>query len=1339
MIVLCIILNLASFVRAQELPCIDAVCVRVVDGDTLDVVSHEKKELFRVRMWGIDAPESGQEYGAESSRLLASKALGKLVRVQVRSTDIYGRLIGEVYSGNEYINVSLLESGCAWYYERYAPRDIQLSEAQRKAQKCKNGIWATDSPLAPWLYRKINRTRLSNYAISPLIAAAASGHTEIVEYLIRAGADANGLAGKLALFAAIREDHEEVVSILLASGVDVYTKNDAYSQKCVSAIQSTGEFKGKCIRVIDGDSIDVCIDTGEIRRVHLHGIDAPELSQKHGLAAQGFLLQNVRDEQLVVSPVGKDSNGGIIANVYKEDEHVNREMVTSGWAWSEEDPHVEKSVLASESKKARMAKKGIWNDEDQPVISPWQYRQSEKIVSDTGKIAISLAASSGKFKIAKQLLAHGVSVDDEVGSVALKYAQDAKSAELSRLLVEKGAQVMPGLSSVNKEARELASSEIRKPSENDYRKSFSLVRNNFNEFNNPGKLGGLDIEEPGITSTRNQFAREGRSEVHARVDAEEAKLIKAAAEGDFETVKALVESGVDANATYSRYRIRAKKMKDAFSKGNESQDAQPSLQPHAIPTDNCAIADIGRDKLTSGLKSTLNLYPSEDSERTTKSFDYSTVSSQQNHSPASSNHYKTHSRKKLPISYNDTRETKEVAYTESHSPKRNQYSGHQSSSVFRSGRTNHDNEIIYYVFIGVVVFLFAFIVCAFMDWYEIAIRNHSLILTKLFYSLGVKLNGRSLHLAALCGDVEITRFIISKGMKIEHGAYGSLEIALREKHYEVAKILLMHGADAHVALSKAIEQGNQECMYFLCFTAPEILSEYDYVQKLMSKAIKTNNYNSVACLLKFGVTVDSSHLSQAIEKGCGGMIIREIINNGVRPTVDNINNSIAFASMESFMALLDYGINLNGPIETNPLCQAVRYCRPLMVKLLLERGADLNKIKATDKAIIDNLLEKWRLVDHKRFAECLILLMGIGMNDQRCGHLIERLLELRNGSDVLLVIMPYVRNKDFTNAKGESLLAYSLKNKNLRGFDILVDAGANIEMKNENYQSILMQACYNSLPDNIITHVIEKGADVNACDNTGMTPFIYACLHLSYSVVKTAIYHNANVNSYDMYMNTALIYACRRYRITGADWLMDDSWYHVVVALVEQGSNVNAANCLGKTPLHIAVEEQNEKLVKLLLEKGASTNVVDKKGKTPVLIAGEKGNRKILLLLIENGAGTYDLLSAKPHLLLSSIMCRDSRLAKLLIKNGANVNDADSNGTTCLEHAIVRRMSEVSLLLIDHGANVLARRRGSTTLLYKAQKNGLEVVARKIREKGGRMYAYQQESSPLIHKQEVFS
>lgn len=1286
-------LNFLAFAKGQEWELVGAMCVRVVDGDTIDVVTNEKKELFRVRLWGIDAPESSQDYGEDATLYLASKLLGKSVHVQVNSTDIYGRLIGKVYCGDEYINATLLETGCAWYYARYAPCDIQLSAAQKKARETKCGVWAAESPLAPWLYRKTNRKTSSNYAVSPLIAAAASGHAEIVEYLIKSGADANGITGKLALFAAIREGQDEVVKILLESGVDVYTKNDAYRQQCAATIRGEIEFHGKCIRVIDGDSIDVCTDAGKIHRVHLHGIDAPELSQKHGLSSQSFLLKSVHGKQLEVAPVGKDVNGAVIANVYKEEEHVNLTMASSGWAWPEESTQNEKSVFVEEALKAKTAKLGIWNEEDQPVVAPWQYRKTKKIVSDTGKIAIFLAASSEKTKIAEQLLAHGVSVDDDIGSGALRYAQDAKAAELCRILVEKGAKVISEFPSINRGAREVATSEIRKDSETDYKKAFSLIRNNFNELDkDETEIVGRD--EHSITSNRNQHTCETSSEEHARVDAEEASLIKAAAEGDFETVKVLVEAGVDPNATYSRYRIQAKSFAvPSFLNENTTIKGQTESQYQDKNktglTDNSGIANKDRDKLSEGFKSSGNPYSSEITDSQPKHVGFCDASSKLSPASSPSYYHKNQSRKETLPSYSASKETNDVPYTETYTPKRKRYSGSRFSSGYRSGRDNHGSVIICYVVVGGALLFFVYILGVSVDWYGIAIRNRSVFVTKLLYGMGFKLKDRLLYYAAICGDAEITRFLVSKGVKIEQGAYAPLETALKEKHYEVAKILLQHGADARAALSNAIEYVDLECMYFLCSTDSALLSDDDYRESLMFKAIRSKNYNSIACLRRFGVEINTPHLSQAIETGCGWLIIREIINSGVRPTIENINESIVSGSQEIFEGLIDYGINLNRPIETNPLCYAVRYGRPLMVKALLERGVNLNQIEATDKAIIDNLVDRWRSVDRTRFAECLSLLMSKGILEQRCAYLLERLLWLNGSAGVLALIVSHVKNLDYVNSQGQSFLDISLKHGNLECFDVLVDVGANLEYRNELQQTVLMRACYNLLPDDFILHAVKNGADVNARDNTGMTPFLFACMHYSYNMVMHLINHGAQLDSRDMYQNTALLYASRRY--DSSIWTGRMDGYLISEELIKRGADVNAVNGKGETCIQIALLEKNNRLIRLLVEHGADVNVHDNKGMTPFIYACKYLSFDIVKIVLKQKVriDSFDMYMNTALLYACRRTDEDGyQIANEVIERGANVDAYNKLGKTPLHIAVESQNERLVRLLVERGANI---------------------------------------------------
>ena len=69
--------------------------VKVTDGDTIHVLSEGAR--IKVRLTGIDAPESNQPYGKASRKHLASLLAGKEVFVESSKTDRYGRTLGKIW------------------------------------------------------------------------------------------------------------------------------------------------------------------------------------------------------------------------------------------------------------------------------------------------------------------------------------------------------------------------------------------------------------------------------------------------------------------------------------------------------------------------------------------------------------------------------------------------------------------------------------------------------------------------------------------------------------------------------------------------------------------------------------------------------------------------------------------------------------------------------------------------------------------------------------------------------------------------------------------------------------------------------------------------------------------------------------------------------------------------------------------------------------------------------------------------------------------------------------------------------------------------------------------
>ena len=128
--------------------------IEIYDGDTVTVLDDENNKKYRVRFFGMDAPEKAMKYGRDSQAALQQKLLGKTVAVQVVSVDLYQRSVGKVMLGSRYINMEMVSEGYAWYYPDYAADEYDLAAAEREARMSRRGLWQENNPTPPWEYRK---------------------------------------------------------------------------------------------------------------------------------------------------------------------------------------------------------------------------------------------------------------------------------------------------------------------------------------------------------------------------------------------------------------------------------------------------------------------------------------------------------------------------------------------------------------------------------------------------------------------------------------------------------------------------------------------------------------------------------------------------------------------------------------------------------------------------------------------------------------------------------------------------------------------------------------------------------------------------------------------------------------------------------------------------------------------------------------------------------------------------------------------------------------------------------------------------------------------------------
>ncbi|WP_443862806.1 thermonuclease family protein [Fusobacterium ulcerans] len=129
--------------------------IRVSDGDTILIQSGSQK--IRVRMYGIDAPELKQKYGEESKKYLEKRIMDKNVDIKVINQDQYGRKVGKVFYKNKDINLEMLETGNAWFYEYHAKHEKDYRKAFKNAKEQKLGLWKDKNPQNPRNFRLDHR------------------------------------------------------------------------------------------------------------------------------------------------------------------------------------------------------------------------------------------------------------------------------------------------------------------------------------------------------------------------------------------------------------------------------------------------------------------------------------------------------------------------------------------------------------------------------------------------------------------------------------------------------------------------------------------------------------------------------------------------------------------------------------------------------------------------------------------------------------------------------------------------------------------------------------------------------------------------------------------------------------------------------------------------------------------------------------------------------------------------------------------------------------------------------------------------------------------------------
>ncbi|OWF48478.1 Transient receptor potential cation channel subfamily A member 1 [Mizuhopecten yessoensis] len=420
--------------------------------------------------------------------------------------------------------------------------------------------------------------------------------------------------------------------------------------------------------------------------------------------------------------------------------------------------------------------------------------------------------------------------------------------------------------------------------------------------------------------------------------------------------------------------------------------------------------------------------------------------------------------------------------------------------------------------------------------------------------------------------------------------------------------------------------------------------------------------------------------------------------------------------------------------ELTPLFDAVMHRQTKMAILLVERGANIYA-EDINETLVFHFAAAEELID------LLELFIATGENLYGLAGK-ERLLTHRDNEGNTALHMAILNNKlktaDYLLRKGASVnqrngshsapLHMAAVNGNVPIAELLLTHKAIISKRDKEHMTAIHRAAmYNRYQ--IVELLINKGGDVNVKSEDQMTPLMLACWKGHVQTTNFLLKNGAKISEVDQTCRSALHIAVQNGHPEVITQLLENGCASVMEcldqrdqtalhyaarlgdmlilnALLKHRCRLDARDQNGKTPLHIAAEYSNSKVIDILMQASQTElNDMDSDGKTPIMIAAETGNYNTAQALLYHGAD----LSMKDEEYRTATMLATAaghtKLVRLLLENYAEINHSDKVKNTPLHIAAYHGHADTAKLLLSRNAKVTCRNSYGKTPLDAAIEN----------------------------------
>jgi len=555
--------------------------------------------------------------------------------------------------------------------------------------------------------------------------------------------------------------------------------------------------------------------------------------------------------------------------------------------------------------------------------------------------------------------------------------------------------------------------------------------------------------------------------------------------------------------------------------------------------------------------------------------------------------------------------------------------------------------------------------------------------------------------------------------------------------------LLMNAEDDHEkAVQRLIDESlislKSESTYLAAFDyafthgakelAEKLMMNYSYsgIKQLSTKgayySAKHNWPDVLSKLLEERVDINAltcckTPLYIACEEGHES-IVRLLLDNGADPNIQN-----------------DSAESTHSRDLTFPLHVAVYRANSTIINMLLKRGASLNPPGEPLLHIVctnaSNDAYKWKSAERRSLEHAVIRLLlqqGVNVNaiSDKGDTALYRACKSRE-LEVVQILLDAGADINLTSEKLFPLIA-ACEAGSAEFINLLVKAGADVKCRTRYNETCLMAIaslsryfCHwkTAVVGPLVRLLLQQGVDINAVSSDGDTALYRACERQQLAVVKTMLEAGADMN---LTSNRPLTVACCHGSTKMLNLLLEagadtkcncsESFLHVVIkACVSEKYFEQSAD------KHQEIAKRYMSVAEILLSAGADINQVDRKGASALYLACDKGETEFAKLLLSRGANpdmrsdTYPILAA----------CKGHHydIAKLLLNYNADVAVVDSTGKTVLHYVLQcvksrQKQAELIELLLARGANVNEASDEGETPFYIACSKGLESVVQKM-------------------------